>query len=70
MKSSVAVIPFATLLMFTIVEFTTSEERSSEEVVEERGYCAQKGIKCHDLHCCTGLKCKTEGSSKVCRKIK
>uniref|UniRef100_A0A4Q8K6N9 U5-Sparatoxin-Hju1c_2 n=1 Tax=Heteropoda jugulans TaxID=1358901 RepID=A0A4Q8K6N9_9ARAC len=68
MKSSVAVILFATLLMFTIVEFTTSEERSSEEVVEERGYCAQKGIKCHDLHCCTGLKCKTEGSSKVCRK--
>uniref|UniRef100_A0A4Q8K365 U5-Sparatoxin-Hju1b_1 n=1 Tax=Heteropoda jugulans TaxID=1358901 RepID=A0A4Q8K365_9ARAC len=68
MKSSVVVILFATLLMFSIVEFTTSEERSSEEVVEERGYCAEKGIKCHDLHCCTGLKCKREGSSQVCRK--
>nr|AHF45737.1 secretory peptide [Heteropoda venatoria] len=68
MKSSVAIILFATLLMFSIVEFTRSEEGSSEEFVQERGFCAEKGIKCHDLHCCTGLICKTEGSSKVCRK--
>nr|UNJ19404.1 Tx-617 [Heteropoda pingtungensis] len=68
MKPSVAIMLFATVLMLSVIEFTSSEERSSEEVVEERGYCAQKGIKCHDLHCCTGLKCKTEGSSKVCRK--
>nr|P84015.1 RecName: Full=U23-ctenitoxin-Pn1a; Short=U23-CNTX-Pn1a; AltName: Full=Venom protein PN10C5 [Phoneutria nigriventer] len=32
------------------------------------GFCAQKGIKCHDIHCCTNLKCVREGSNRVCRK--
>nr|2N6N_A Chain A, U4-agatoxin-Ao1a [Agelena orientalis] len=32
------------------------------------GYCAEKGIKCHNIHCCSGLTCKCKGSSCVCRK--
>nr|P86269.1 RecName: Full=Purotoxin-1; Short=PT1; AltName: Full=OMICRON-lycotoxin-Am1a; Short=OMICRON-LCTX-Am1a [Alopecosa marikovskyi]2KGU_A Chain A, Purotoxin-1 [Alopecosa marikovskyi] len=34
------------------------------------GYCAEKGIRCDDIHCCTGLKCKcnASGYNCVCRK--
>nr|6F61_A Chain A, purotoxin-6 [Thomisus onustus] len=30
------------------------------------GYCATKGIKCNDIHCCSGLKC--DSKRKVCVK--
>nr|QDC23144.1 toxin 26 precursor [Cupiennius salei] len=57
-------------LLLSIVDVSDAEEIDSEKATEERGYCAEKNIKCNDIHCCTGLKCKCNSSRTncVCRK--
>uniref|UniRef100_A0A482Z8Y2 U5-Saltitoxin-Pre1a_1 n=1 Tax=Phidippus regius TaxID=1905328 RepID=A0A482Z8Y2_9ARAC len=59
---------FVALLFVTMVESFNAEEIEDSVVPEERGYCAERGIKCNDIHCCTGLKCKCKNGDCVCRK--
>nr|WHA03975.1 Tb_85 precursor [Tibellus oblongus] len=56
------------IVCITMAEMNNAEDAQAPE--EERGYCAQKGIKCHDIHCCSGLKCvcNSSRSSCVCKK--
>nr|WHA03974.1 Ls_25 precursor [Lycosa singoriensis] len=58
------------VLMLTIADISGADGIKSQEAPEERGYCAEKGIRCDDIHCCTGLKCKcnNSGYNCVCRK--
>nr|WFG53397.1 neurotoxin icc1c.pk001.g5 [Cheiracanthium punctorium] len=46
------------LAVIVLISTAKADEEVEEAVLEERGYCAENGIKCNDLHCCTGLKCK------------
>uniref|UniRef100_A0A482ZJW6 U2-Lycotoxin-Lsp1a_3 n=1 Tax=Lycosa sp. SGP-2016 TaxID=1905177 RepID=A0A482ZJW6_9ARAC len=58
------------VLLLTIADFSGADEINAQDAPEERGYCAEKGIRCDDIHCCTGLKCKCNdsGYNCVCRK--
>nr|WHA03977.1 Lt_55 precursor [Lachesana tarabaevi] len=53
-----------TMLVVSVMETTATEENTDGKIAEERGYCAEKNIKCDNIHCCTGLKC----IKGVCRK--
>nr|AGR53500.1 cystine knot toxin [Dolomedes mizhoanus] len=58
------------ILLLSILHVSNAEEVNSQEVPQERGYCAEKGIKCNDIHCCSNLVCKCDSSRSncVCRK--
>nr|Q5Y4U5.1 RecName: Full=U4-agatoxin-Ao1a; Short=U4-AGTX-Ao1a; AltName: Full=Mu-2Aaga_15; Flags: Precursor [Agelena orientalis]AAU87899.1 toxin-like structure mu-2Aaga_15 precursor [Agelena orientalis] len=66
-KSTVIVLSLAAFVLLSVMQFSAAEDIKME-VEEQRGYCAEKGIKCHNIHCCSGLTCKCKGSSCVCRK--
>nr|AKT08992.1 putative neurotoxin LTDF 07-01 [Dolomedes fimbriatus] len=71
MKTSILLaLCISAILLLSMVDASNAEEMNSQEVPEERGYCAENGIKCNDLHCCSGLvcKCNSSRSNCVCRK--
>ena len=71
MKSQMIIgLCLAVFVMLTIIEYSNAEESIEQEILQERGYCAEKGIKCNDIHCCSGLTCKCNAnrSNCVCRK--
>uniref|UniRef100_A0A482Z819 U37-Lycotoxin-Lsp1b_1 n=1 Tax=Lycosa sp. SGP-2016 TaxID=1905177 RepID=A0A482Z819_9ARAC len=37
------------VLLLTIADFSGADEINSQDVPEERGYCAEKGIRCDDI---------------------
>nr|WHA03969.1 Ot_76 precursor [Oxyopes takobius] len=60
----------AAVLMISLADLSSAEEMNSEYKAQERGYCAENGILCNDIHCCENLKCRCNPgrTTCVCRK--
>nr|WHA03970.1 Ot_66 precursor [Oxyopes takobius] len=56
----------AAILMISFADLSSAEEMYPDDMPQERGYCAENGIKCNDIQCCGNLKCRCNPGRTNC----